>query len=201
MVWLFTVSTLGECGGLEGTDYLTVCTVGRVWWSWRNWFFISFYDGRVWWSWKNSFLHIYNWLNGLIFYSFYFERVWWSWKNWFLTVSTLWRVVVALKELIFNSFYCWKSVVVLTGTDFLQFIYDGRVWWSWKNSFLTVYSLGGCGGLERTEILVSTLGGCGGLERHVSYSSYIGGCGGAWKNWFLTVSTLGGLWWSWKNWF
>ena len=31
---------------------------------------------------------------------------------------------------------------------------------------LTVSTLGGCGGLERTEILtVSMLGGCGGLER------------------------------------
>ena len=39
---------------------------------------------------------------------------------------------MVLKELIFNSLYC------------------GRVWWSSKNSFLTVSTLGGCGGLERT---------------------------------------------------
>ena len=38
-----------------------------------------------------------------------------------------------LKELIFNSFYF------------------GRVWWSGKNSYLTLSTLGGCGGLERTD--------------------------------------------------
>ena len=40
---------------------------------------------------------------------------------------------MVLKELIFNSFYF------------------GRVWWSWKNLFLTVSTLGGSGGLERTD--------------------------------------------------
>ena len=35
-----------------------------------------------------------------------------------------------------------------------------------KELILTVSTLGGCGGLERTDFLtVSTLGGCGGLER------------------------------------
>ena len=37
----------------------------------------------------------------------------------------------------------------LERTDFNSF-YFGRVWWSWKNSFLTVSTLEGCGGLERT---------------------------------------------------
>ena len=39
---------------------------------------------------------------------------------------------MVLKELIFNTFYC------------------GRVWWSQKNQFLTLSTLEGCGGLERT---------------------------------------------------
>ena len=48
---------------------------------------------------------------------------------------------MVLKELIFNSFYFT------------------RVWWSSKYLFLIVFTLGGCGGLERTVSI------CGGLER------------------------------------
>ena len=40
--------------------------------------------------------------------------------------------MVVLKDLIFNSFYF------------------GWVWWSSKNYVLPVSTLGGCGGLERT---------------------------------------------------
>ena len=40
---------------------------------------------------------------------------------------------MVLKELIFNSFYF------------------GRMWWSLKNSLFTVFTLGGFGGLERTD--------------------------------------------------
>ena len=40
---------------------------------------------------------------------------------------------MVLKELIFNSFYI------------------ERLWWSRKNLLLTVTTLGGCGGLERTD--------------------------------------------------
>ena len=40
---------------------------------------------------------------------------------------------MVLKELIFNSFYF------------------GRVWWSGKKCFLTLSTLGRCGGLERTD--------------------------------------------------
>ena len=39
---------------------------------------------------------------------------------------------MVLKELIFNTFYI------------------GRLWWSSTNSFLTVSTLRGCGGLEGT---------------------------------------------------
>ena len=41
--------------------------------------------------------------------------------------------MVVLKELIYNRFYF------------------GRMWWSWKNWFLTVSTLTGCGGLETTK--------------------------------------------------
>ena len=47
-----------------------------------------------------------------------------------------------------------------------------QVWWSLKTLFLTVSTLGGCGGpesgLESEQFVlltVSTFGGCGGLER------------------------------------
>ena len=53
-------------------------------------------------------------------------------KELILTVSTLEGVVV-LKELIFNSFYFGRSVVVL------------------KELILTFSTCGGCGGLERTD--------------------------------------------------
>ena len=48
-------------------------------------------------------------------------------------LSYLWAGVVVLKELILNSFYF------------------GQMWWSWKNWFSTVSTLGGCGGLEITD--------------------------------------------------
>ena len=56
----------------------------------------------------------------------------------------------------------------------------GKVWWSSRNPIITVYTLGGCGGLERNSFLtVSTFGeGVDGLER----------------NSFLTVSHFGRVW-------
>ena len=70
---------------------------------------------------------------------------------------------MVLKDHIFNSFYF------------------GLVWWSSKNSYLTLSNLGGYGGLERSHcqyillwecvvvlkeliLTLSTLAGCGGLE-------------------------------------
>ena len=70
--------------------------------------------------------------------------------------------MVVLKELIFISFYF------------------GRVWWSWKNLFLTVSTLGEgvkepilnsfyCRWMWQSRkylfVAVSTVGRCGGLER------------------------------------
>ena len=46
---------------------------------------------------------------------------------------------MVVKELIFNSFYFGRDVVVLKELIFNTF-YCGRVWWS---------TLGECGGLER----------------------------------------------------
>ena len=140
--WFWTVSTLSGCGGLERTDFeqfllwedvvvvmkeliLNSLYFGRVWWSWKNWFwmvpslvgcgdverndfeqFLLFEDVVV--------------LKELILNSFYFGRVWWCWKKWFWTVFTfggvggdertdfelflLWEGLVFMKELILNSF-------------------------------------------------------------------------------------------------
>ena len=65
---------------------------------------------------------------------------------------------MVLKELIFNNFF------------------SGRGWWE---SFLTIPTLGGCGGLERSFsfLTIPTLGGCGGLERTDLLVSILGGCG------------------------
>ena len=123
-------------------------------------------------------------LTELILNSFYIGRVWWSWKNWFLTVS-IFRRYGGLKRTDFEQFLYCIVCGGLERTDFKQFLYlegmvvltelilnsfyIGRVWWSWKNWFLTVAHLGwyvvvlkelilnsfyywaGCGGLERTD--------------------------------------------------
>ena len=41
-------------------------------------------------------------------------------------------------------------MVVLKELNFKSF-YFGMVWWSSKNSLFTVFTLGGCGGPERTD--------------------------------------------------
>ena len=55
-------------------------------------------------------------------------------------------------------------MVVFERTHFNTF-YFGRVWQSLRNSFLTVSTLEGCRGPERTELKVSTFRGCVGLQR------------------------------------
>ena len=55
----------------------------------------------------------------------------------------------------------WLEGLALPGNDCLDdtgthinifnSFYFGRMWWSWKNWFLTVSMLGGCGGLDRTD--------------------------------------------------
>ena len=109
--------------------------IGNVWCSWKSWFLTVAHLGSC------------SWFFGL------YIQMWWSWNNWFLTVSIFRKCMVVLKELILNSFYIAEGVVVLK-----ELILNGlyiwgldRVWWSWKNWFLTVCHLGCCGGLERTD--------------------------------------------------
>ena len=141
--------------------------------------------------------------------------------------------VVVLKELTLNSFHfgrcgslertdfeqflLWKGVelgVLVLKELILNSFYFGTVWWSWKNSFWTVSSLAGCGGLERTDFEQFLLwegcgGSSGGLERTdfeqfllwdsvvvfkalILNNFYFGRVWWSWKNSFWTVSTLGG---------
>ena len=93
--------------------------------------------------------------------------MWWFWKNWMLTFSTLWGMWVVLKEPIiyhvsnlcgydglertdFKHFLLCVDVVVLIEL-ILNSFYFVWMWWSWKNWFLTFFTLCGCGGLERTD--------------------------------------------------
>ena len=57
---------------------------------------------------------------------------------------------MVFKELIFNSFYFGQGVLLFKELIFNSF-YFGRVWWSSKNSVLTVSTLGGSGGFQRTD--------------------------------------------------
>ena len=96
---------------------------------------------------------------------------------------------MVLKELIPNSFYI------------------GRVWWSWKNWFLTVSILGGCGGLERTDfehfllwegVVVlkelifqfCILEGVVVLKELIFNSFYVVRVRWSWNNWFISGSTF-----------
>ena len=110
--------------------------------------------------------------------------------------------MVVLKELISNSFNC------------------GRVSWFWRNSFLTISTFGGYGGLERTEIFNSfnigakvwwswknwflTVINCERvwwvLKELIFNSSYFKRMWWSWKSSFLIVPTLRGWWLSWNNW-
>ena len=114
----------------------------------------------------------------------------------------LWEGVVVMKELILNSFYF------------------GRVWWSWKNWFWTVSTLGGCrgrcGGLERTDFEQFLLwDGVVVLKELILNSFYFWRCGGLertdfeqlllWegvvvlKELILNSFYFGKVWWSWNN--
>ena len=198
---------------------------GRVWWSWKNWLWTVSTLGRCGSLERTHFEQFLLWkgvevgvvvLKELILNSFYFGRVGWSWKNWFWTVSTF-GVCGGLERTDFEQFLLWKGVqvgVVVLKEVILNSFYFGRLWWSWKNWFWTVSTLGGCGGLEKNWFwTVSSLegfgGSCGGLERTdfeqfllwdsvvvlkelILNSFYFGRVWWSWKNWFWTVSTLEG---------
>ena len=174
----------------------------------------------------------------MIFDTFYVGRVWWFWRKWFLTVSTLggcgglertdfwhfllWEGMVVLKELIFNSFLLQKGVVVLKELIFDTF-YFGKVWWSWKNWFLIVSMLGGCGGLERTDfwhfllwegmVVLNELifklilnvfyfrRVCVVLKELIFDTFYFGKLWWSWKKLIFNVFYFRRVLWPWKNWF
>ena len=69
-------------------------------------------------------------------------------KELILTVSTL-GGCGGPERTYFEWFLLWEGVVVLKELNFNSFSF-GRVWWSFKNSFLTDSNLEGCGGLQRT---------------------------------------------------
>ena len=130
--------------------------------------------------------------------SFYFGRLWWSSKNSFWTVSIL-RGCGGLERINFEQFLLSEGavvgcggVVVLNGL-ILNSFYFGRVWWSWKNWFWTVSTLGGSGGHEITDfehILLSE--GVVVLKELILNSFYFQRVWWSWKDWVSTVSTLGG---------
>ena len=179
--WFWTVSTLGVStlggGGLERTDFEQfLLWEGMV--VLKELILNSFYFGRVWWSWKNSF-----WTVSTLGGCGGLERT-------DFEQFLLWEGVVVLKELILNNFYFGRVVVlkelILNSFYFgrlwwswwfyfkvlkliLNSFYFGRVWWSWKNWFWTVSTLGGCGGLERTD-----------FEQFLCF----------WEEWFWTVFLL-----------
>ena len=163
-----------------------------MWWSWRNWFFII------------SMMEECGGLERTDFYIYIIDSM-----DWFFTVSTLrgcgdlerthflefllCEVVVALKDLIFNSFYV------------------GRVWWSWRKWFFTISMMEECGGLQRTDIYiyiidsmdwfftVSTLRGCGGLERTDFLEFLLCEVVVALKELIFNSFYVGRVWWSSKN--
>ena len=150
-------------------------------------------------------------LKELIFHSFYFGMVWWSWKNWFFhsfylrwkcdclkrtgfwTVSTL-GGCGGLERTDFKQFVLWEGVLVLK-ERVLNSFYFGRMCWSLKNWFWTVSTLGKCDGLERTDysqfllwegvLVLKELG----FER-TNFEQFL-----LWEN------VVDSDWWPWKNWF
>ena len=102
-------------------------------------------------------------LQGLTWDDFNFGRGWLSLKGCFCTISTLGRSSV-LERLLFNNFHSgrmwWSSkdlfgqlllledVVVLK--DCFWTFHSVRIWWFGKID-LTISTLEGCGGLERTD--------------------------------------------------
>ena len=182
----------------------------------------SFYFGMAWWSWKNWFLSVSTLIGcgGLErthFNSFYVKRVWGSSKNSFWTVSTLgWCCGPERND--FEQFPLWDGVVVLKEL-ILNSFYFGMVWQVLKELiFLSVSTLVGCGGLERTHfeqflywdgvvvlkkliLTVSMLRGCEGFQRtHFELFPLWDGVVVLKEMIFISFH-FGRGWWSWKNWF
>ena len=199
--------------GASGHPHMFGCPHGRVWLSWKNWFWTFSTLGGCGCLERTDFEQFLLWegvvvLKELILDSFYFGRVWWSWKkmilnsfyfgrvwlswkNWFWTVSTL-GGCACLEITDFEHSLLWEGVVVLKEL-ILNSFYFGRVWLSWKNWFWTFSTLGGCGCLERTDFEHFLLWeGVVVLKEMILDNFYFGRVWWSWKKWFWTVSTLGG---------
>ena len=183
--WFWTVSTFRGCGGHERTNFEQFL-LWEVVMVLKELILNSFYFREVWWSWKNSFWNILLSegvvvMKELVFNHFYFGRLWWSWKNSFWTISTF-RGCGGLERTHFEQFLLSEGAVVGCGGVvvlkelILNSFYFRRLWWSWKNSFWTVSTLRGCGGLDRT-----------GFEQFLLSEGVV-----VWKNCFWTVSTFRG---------
>ena len=125
----------GMCGSFDINSLWVVFAWECCGWPERTTFFKFF--RRVLWSCNDRFwtISIFWGCGGLKrgdFGHFYFGRMCRSWKDWFSGIP-LWEDVVILKGLIFNN------------------IQLGRMWWSWKDWIWTMSTLGGGGGLERTD--------------------------------------------------
>ena len=80
-----------------------------------------------------------------------------------LGIPELTIIAVVSKGVIFNRFPPWEDVLSWN-YKFWIFFYIERMWWSSKDSFLSVFTLEGCSGLERTDFGWFSLEGGGGLD-------------------------------------
>ena len=174
---------------------------GKVWWSWKNWFWtvstLEQWGGLE----RTDFEQFLLWnsvmvsavvavMKELILNGFYFGKVWCSWKNSFWTVSTL-EGCGGLQRSDFEQFLLWEGMMVFKELIVNSFYFE-RMWWSWKDWFWTVSTLGGCGGLQRTDFEQFLLWeGMMLLKELILNSFYFGTVWWSSKNWFWTVSTLG----------
>ena len=217
--WFWTVSTLEGCwgrcqDGLERSAFWTGSKLmGGCGGLERYPILNSFYFGRVSSQCleRTDFKHFLLWkgvevgvvvLKELILNSFYSGTVWWSWKNWFWTVSTF-GGCGGLERTDFQQFLLWKGVevgVVVLKELILNSFYFGTVWWSWKNWFWTVSTLGGCGGLERSDFEQFLLWeGVVVLKELILNSFYFWKRVVVLKELILNSFNVGRVWWSLKN--
>ena len=169
---------------------------GRVWWSWKNWFWTVSCLGGCGGLERTDFEQFLLWegvvvLKELILNSFYFERTvfeqnlggsGWSWKNWFWTVSTLggcggpestdFEQTLGgydnLERTDFEQFLLWEGMVVLKELILNSF-------YVWEDMVV--------------------------LKEFILNRFYFKRVWLSWKNWFLNSFYLGRVWLSWKDWF
>ena len=79
-------------------------------------------------------------------------------------------------------FFLWKDMVILKGLILNNFQLR-RVWWSWKDWFVTI----------------STLKGFEDLKGLIFNHCHLGNMQWSWKTWFLIISNFERGWWSWTG--